>query len=36
LLVNADGTSSQEWSTPVPVTITAHHTTTITLTIIVP
>jgi hypothetical protein len=36
LLVNADGTSSQEWSTPVTVTITAHHTTTITLTIIVP
>jgi hypothetical protein len=36
LLVNADGTASQEWSTPVPVTITAHHTTTITLTIIVP
>ena len=36
LTANADGTSIQEWSTPVPVTITAHHTTAITLTIIVP
>lgn len=35
-LVSADGTSRQEWSTPVWVTITAHHTTTITLTSIVP
>ena len=35
-LVSADGTSREEWSTPVWVTVTAHHTTTITLTIIVP
>ena len=36
LTANANGTSSQEWSTPVPATVTAHHTTTIILTIVVP
>jgi len=35
-VASADGTSRQEWSTPVPVTVTAHHTTSIMLTIIVP
>jgi hypothetical protein len=35
-LVSADGTSRQEWSTPVWVAVTAHHATTITLTSIVP
>jgi hypothetical protein len=35
-LVSADGTSREEWSTPVWVTVTAQHTTTITLTSIVP
>ena len=35
-LVSADGTSSQEWSTPVWVSVTAHHTSAIALTIIVP
>jgi hypothetical protein len=34
--VSADGTRRQEWSTPVPVTVTAHHTVTITLISIVP
>ena len=35
-VASADGTSRQEWSTPVLVTVTAYHTTTITLTSIVP
>jgi hypothetical protein len=36
LEIGANGTSRQEWSAPVAVTVTAHHTTTITLTSIVP
>jgi hypothetical protein len=36
LLVSASGTSRQQWSAPVLVTVTARHTTTITLTSIVP
>jgi hypothetical protein len=36
LETGANGTSRQEWSAPVAVTVTAHHTTTITLTSIVP
>jgi hypothetical protein len=35
-VVSASGTSRPEWSTPVPVTVTAHHTATITLASIVP
>jgi hypothetical protein len=35
-LASASGTSQPEWSTPVPVTVTAHHTTSVTLTSIVP
>jgi hypothetical protein len=35
-LASVDGTSRQEWSAPVWVTVTAHHTTTITLASIVP
>jgi hypothetical protein len=34
--LSASGTSRPEWSTPVPVTVTEHHTTTITLASIVP
>ncbi|HEY6278837.1 MAG TPA: hypothetical protein VIX86_21195 [Streptosporangiaceae bacterium] len=36
LQVSANGTSSQTWSRPVTVTVTAHHTTILTLTSIVP
>jgi hypothetical protein len=36
LEISANGSSHQEWSAPVAVTVTAHHATTITLTSIVP
>ena len=36
LLVTANGVSHQQWSLPVPVTVTARHTTRITLASIVP
>jgi hypothetical protein len=36
LLVGSDGVSRQTWSSPVSVTVTAHHTTHVILTSIVP
>ncbi len=36
LLAEADGTTHQTWSRPVTVIVTAHHTTWVTLTSIVP
>jgi hypothetical protein len=36
LLVGSDGVSRQTWSSPVSVTVTAHHTTRVTLASIVP
>jgi hypothetical protein len=36
LLVGSDGISRQAWSSPVSVTVTAHHTARVTLTSIVP
>jgi len=36
LLVGSDGIGRQAWSSPVSVTVTAHHTTRVTLTSIVP